>query len=142
MIALDTDVLSLLDHPGSDRTRRLLDRLDRAEREGDVVGVTVVTFEEQMRGWLSYINSRRRSAEQVDAYLRLSGIILRFQQFDVLPFTAAAAGEFESLRRSNRRAGTMDLKIAAIAKTHGATLLSANARDFADVPGLKFEHFL
>jgi predicted nucleic acid-binding protein len=35
----------------------------------------------------------------------------------------------------------MDLKIAAIAITHDALLLSANARDFASITGLRFEQF-
>jgi len=38
--------------------------------------------------------------------------------------------------------GTSDLKIASIALTHGATLLSANARDFSQVPGLRVEDWL
>jgi tRNA(fMet)-specific endonuclease VapC len=37
------------------------------------------------------------------------------------------------------RIGTMDLKIAAIALAHGATLLSRNLVDFKKVPGLTVE---
>jgi len=38
--------------------------------------------------------------------------------------------------------GSLDLKIASIALEHGATLLSANARDFDHVPGLRVEDWL
>ncbi|NUQ61540.1 MAG: hypothetical protein HUU20_03565 [Pirellulales bacterium] len=38
--------------------------------------------------------------------------------------------------------GTLDLKIASIALEHGATLLSANTRDFDQVPGLRVENWL
>jgi tRNA(fMet)-specific endonuclease VapC len=37
------------------------------------------------------------------------------------------------------RLGTMDLKIAAIARANDATLLTRNTTDFQKVPGLRFE---
>ena len=36
----------------------------------------------------------------------------------------------------------MDLKIACIALVHNALLLSANLRDFQQVPGLRVENWL
>jgi tRNA(fMet)-specific endonuclease VapC len=38
--------------------------------------------------------------------------------------------------------GTHDLKIAPIALVNDATLLSANLRDFEQVPGLRVENWL
>jgi tRNA(fMet)-specific endonuclease VapC len=43
------------------------------------------------------------------------------------------------LRQAGIRIGTMDLKIAAIALTHDAMLLSRNLSDFKKVPGLRVE---
>jgi len=40
------------------------------------------------------------------------------------------------------RVGTQDLKIAAITLAHGATLLTRNTRDFAQVPELNIENWL
>jgi tRNA(fMet)-specific endonuclease VapC len=40
------------------------------------------------------------------------------------------------------RIGTQDLKIAALAIVHDALLLSANLRDFEQVPGLNAEDWL
>lgn len=40
------------------------------------------------------------------------------------------------------RIGTMNLKIACIAITHDATLLTRNTVDFTRVPGLRFENWL
>lgn len=57
----------------------------------------------------------------------------------VLPFDAAAAAEFASLRARKVRIGTMDLRIAAIAVTRNLTVLTRNSRDFTQVPGLKVE---
>ena len=141
VIVLDTDVLSMLDRPGTEDFDRVIARLDAAYEAGEEVAVTIVTFEEQARGWLSYINSRKRVEDQIDCYLRLQKLIDRFAALRVLAFDAPAAVAFAALRAARRRAGTMDLKIAATARANGATLVSANARDFADLPGLKFEHF-
>ena len=49
---------------------------------------------------------------------------------------------FARLCREAVRVGTMDLKIACIAITHEATLLTRNTIDFAKVPGLRFENWL
>ena len=61
---------------------------------------------------------------------------------DVLPFDDSAAAQFKEFRKQKVRIGTQDLKIAAIALTHDAILLSANLRDFRLVPGLRIENWL
>ena len=47
--------------------------------------------------------------------------------------------EFERLQRLRLRVGTMDLKIAAIALAHDASVLTRNSKDFSRVSGLRFE---
>jgi tRNA(fMet)-specific endonuclease VapC len=46
---------------------------------------------------------------------------------------------FQRLRSQRIRIGSFDLKIAAIAIAHDATLLSRNLAVFRKVPGLKVE---
>jgi tRNA(fMet)-specific endonuclease VapC len=46
------------------------------------------------------------------------------------------------LRAQRIRIGTMDLKIAAIALVHDALLLSANLRDFQQVPNLRVANWI
>lgn len=58
---------------------------------------------------------------------------------DVMTFDEPAAVAFQSLKKGKIRIGTMDLKIAAIALAHQATLLTRNFGDFHKVPGLKIE---
>lgn len=60
--------------------------------------------------------------------------------FTVLPFDAAAAEAYGEIRAHLEQAGTpigpMDLLIAAHARSVGATLLTANLKEFRRVPGL------
>jgi tRNA(fMet)-specific endonuclease VapC len=44
--------------------------------------------------------------------------------------------QFAKLRRQQVRIGTQELRIAAIALSKNATLVTRNTRDFAKVPGL------
>lgn len=135
-LVLDTDHMSLLEW-GSDEAAPLRERL--AECDEGNVATTIVNYEDQMRGWMAYIAGARSLAKQVEAYRRLRAHLENYRQIPVLDFDAAAAGIYEQLRRSRIRVGTMDLKIAAIAISVDATLLTRNKRDFANVPGLKVE---
>jgi tRNA(fMet)-specific endonuclease VapC len=57
-------------------------------------------------------------------------------------FDSKAADHFSKYRKARVRVATMDLKIAAIAISVGAILLSANLRDFQLVPGLDVQDWL
>jgi tRNA(fMet)-specific endonuclease VapC len=70
------------------------------------------------------------------------GLLDSLQRWTIIPFDDAAADEFMRLRKAGVRIGTMDLKIASIAKIHGALLLSANLTDFKKVPDLRVENWL
>lgn len=141
MILLDTDHISHLQHPASERGRRLISRLE-AVPGSEVVGVAIVTIEEQMRGWLAVIARERNATRQVIGYRELGRLFDFYQEFEVVPFDEAAAQQFDTLRGQRLRLGSMDLKIAAIALIHAALLLSANLRDFERVPGLRVENWL
>ena len=62
--------------------------------------------------------------------------------WEIVPLDMRAADEFSRLRKQKIRVGTQDLKIASIALVHDALLLSANLRDFRQVPGLRVENWL
>jgi len=47
-----------------------------------------------------------------------------------------------ALKRGGLRIGSLDLKIAWIALTYDATLLTRNSRDFDQVPSLRIENWL
>lgn len=137
MIVLDTDHLSVLersDQPGSIALRARLAQVPPAE-----VVTTIISYEEQMRGWMAYLARTRAMAQQVEAYRRLLQHLDNYRRIPVLPFDEAAAIAFQQLRRARLRIGIMDLKIAAIVAPRNATLLSRNLGDFRQVPGLQVE---
>jgi tRNA(fMet)-specific endonuclease VapC len=141
VILLDTDHVTLLKYHSSERGQRLAQRLDELPPD-EIAAVTVITIEEQMRGWLAAVAKERSSKRQVGPYRELAELFDFFAEFPIVHFDDAASDRFEALRRRRIRLGTMDLKIAAIALVHGALLLSANRGDFEKVPGLRVESWI
>ncbi len=141
MILIDTDHVTLLKYPESERGRRLIERLEAAPKS-EVVGVAIVTVEERMRGWLAAIAKERTALRQVVGYWESAKLFEFYQEFEIVPFDEAAARRFDDLRGQRLRLGTMDLKIAATALVQNALLLSANLGDFQRVPGLRVENWL
>jgi tRNA(fMet)-specific endonuclease VapC len=137
MVVLDTDHLSLLERRPSAEGRNLEARLE--ERESSLKSTTIITYEEQKRGWMAHASRAKTVAEEIRAYSRLMTHLQSFRSIQVLPFDERAGTEYQRLRRLRLRIGTMDLKIAAIVLAHNATLLSRNLADFRKVPGLKVE---
>jgi tRNA(fMet)-specific endonuclease VapC len=137
MVILDTDHMSLIEHPGSAASQRLAARLEPIP--ASEVATTIVSYEEQARGWLSIIAQARTMREQIEAYRRLRRQLENYCRIQVLDFNEPAAVEFQSLVAAHVRIGSMDLRIAAVARSLNATLLSRNLRDFRKVPGLRVE---
>jgi tRNA(fMet)-specific endonuclease VapC len=137
MIILDTDHISLLQHPDSAEGQRLVQRLATSP-DRDIV-TTVVTVEEQMRGWLQVIARYRDLQQQAAYYQKLIDFIRFFNKWRILPLGEPAVQVFRELQQNRVRIATTDLKIGAISLAHHATLLSRNSRDFARVPGLHVE---
>jgi tRNA(fMet)-specific endonuclease VapC len=138
MLVLDTDHLVELDR-GSSQGAALQQKLEDA---GDAVATTIISAEEQFRGWLAQLHRQRDPHEQIATYQRLQRRIAFFAAWHVLPWATDAADILQGLRRQRVRIGTMDLKIASIVLAHDATLLSRNLRDFQQVPNLRVEDWL
>jgi tRNA(fMet)-specific endonuclease VapC len=134
---LDTDHLSILQRKEEPACARLSDRLDRVSNE--LVCTSIVNFQEQILGWIAYLNQSRAAIHIVNAYRELALIESYFRDFEILPFDSSAQKQFDLFRQSRVRIPTLDLRIACIAMVHDATLLSRNLRDFRKVPGLRVE---
>jgi tRNA(fMet)-specific endonuclease VapC len=139
VLILDTDHISLLDR--STGRDALALRAKLADISPDQVATTIITYEEQIRGWMAYLAKTRTIHEEVEAYRRLRLQLENYRVIRVLDFGEVAATQFQRLRKSQIRVATMDLKIAAIVLSLDATLLTRNTRDFAKIPGLKCENW-
>ncbi|MFT3880377.1 MAG: type II toxin-antitoxin system VapC family toxin [Gemmatales bacterium] len=141
MLLLDTDHITILQHASGERFERLRLRL-QAVKDVEPVCVSIISIEEQMRGWMSVIAKERKVERQILSYRELGNLFTFYARFQRLPFEQGAARQFADFRSMKIKIGTMDLKIAAIAKVEQAKVLSANLSDFRQVPGLQVENWL
>lgn len=126
----DTNVwISLLKNPGG--------KLDARVRSQPIpeIFLCAVVKAELWHGAEKYGNRERR----------LHALEMLFAPFGSLPFDDAAARRYAVIRHQlelqGRVIGPNDLKIAAIAHTHGLTLVSADP-EFSRVQGLSVEDWM
>lgn len=132
MYVLDTDVVS---HLMRGRLPELaMSRLAGLSR--DAVRTTSITLGELYFGALRSAHAKRW-LEAVEAMRgRLTCL-----SFD--PLAAEHYGDLRAhLEAKGRRIDDADLRIAAICRSTGSTLVSGNARHFERVPGLCYENWL
>jgi tRNA(fMet)-specific endonuclease VapC len=133
MFILDTDHVSLFQRNHPQVAARVL-----ATPPLELIS-TIITVEEQLRGRLDRIRRARSDAEIVRAYQNLLATVLYFRTITVIGFDVHAQTVFNMLRSQKIRLGTQDLRIAAIALSQGATLVTRNRRDFEAIPSLKID---
>ncbi len=136
MYILDTDHLSLIQRNGQEGKRILAKLADVEELE---VAVTVITYEEQVRGRLNVLSRAKTLDAQVIAYRGLERLVADYQSILIVPFSREAALGHQRLRKAYPRLGNMDLKIAAIALTNNTILLTRNESDFGCIEELRIE---
>ena len=136
MYILDTDHLSLVQRNGQEG-KLILARL--AATEEVEVAVTVITYEEQVRGRLSVLSRAKTLDEQIFAYQGLQQLSIDYRSILMVPFNRIAALKHQYLRKAHPRLGNMDLKIAAISLVNNATLLTRNVSDFRKITELNVE---
>jgi tRNA(fMet)-specific endonuclease VapC len=119
LIDADSSIYSMVD-----LSSRVNVRL--AECEPGDVSISAISFAEIALGT---VLQRPPPAEVIDAFLT---------QIPLLPFDEAAARAYAGL--PFKRAG-FDRLLAAHALSIGATVITNNEEDFADVPGLKVENW-
>jgi tRNA(fMet)-specific endonuclease VapC len=105
MYILDTDHLSILDRGGA-TAELLLQRLANVDRAQ--VAVSIISYEEQARGWLSHIAKAKTVEPQVGRYKELRRQLNNYCRMTIVDFDAAAALESQRLRKLYLRLGPMD----------------------------------
>ena len=133
MYLLDTDTLSNL--------------MKRVPAENLVVRLARVAPEEQFTSSVTLgelLYGAYRSENSAALLNRIGAVIPT--ELPVLSFDAAAAGQYGRIRAELESRGTpigdADVRIAAIALTHGLRVVTGNVRHFRLVPGLEVENWL
>jgi tRNA(fMet)-specific endonuclease VapC len=103
------------------------------------IAVTIISFEEQIRGPLAQIRRANNEARIILAYQLVRETLDYFTTGQVLDFYIAATHQLRQLRQQRIRVGTQDLRIAAIALANNCVVVTRNQRDFGRVPGLVIE---
>src|SRR5882724_8246156 len=98
MYLLDTDHLSALEWGSGAAGQNLIARLNKLSV--DEVATTIISFEEQVRGWLSMLSKTRSLSEQVMVYGRLKNMLDNYRKIDVLVFDMGSVSIFERLQKS------------------------------------------
>ena len=133
---LDTDHVSLLLERHSQVSRQV------AETGANVV-LTIVTVQELFNGWIVRINAATELEDLIRLYSKLSCTIALSKRITVLDFDEVAAERYQQVLRENpllaKKRLQKDMRIAAIALSLGATVVTRNQRDFSQVPGLLIE---
>lgn len=113
-----------------------------AAKNSSEVVITIVTAEEQIWGRLSAIRKATQASDAeklVRTYRKFHEALDDLLRFEILDFTEVANLQYQELRRQKIRVGTQDLRIAAIALSVNATIVTRNQQDFRQVPGLKLD---
>jgi len=108
-----------------------LQLLDRLAQDG--IAISIITYMEAYQGV-------ERSPHPEEAQSKLTAFL---NSVPVIPLTPAVAQRCARLRETLRKQGkrvnarSLDLIIAATALEYNLTLVTRNAEDYADIPGLK-----
>ena len=131
MICFDTNaVIAVLNN----RNSPVRTRIDAAIALGRPLAISsIVLFE--LRYGAAKSARPERNAQRIDDFM--------LGPIEVLPFAPGDAEEASDIRAALERAGTpigpYDILVAAQARRRDALLVTANQREFARVPQLKFE---
>ncbi|HAN75951.1 MAG TPA: nucleic acid-binding protein, partial [Planktothrix sp. UBA8402] len=130
---LDTDHITLFENQHPVVIQRVM------ETDPDEITVTIITVEEQMKGWLNAIQQSSQSNRLIWGYKGLQDGLKFFQTIQVLDFDQDAYNCYIELVRQKVRIGTRDLRIAATVISKNGILVTRNRQDFERIPGLRFE---
>ncbi|SRR6266404_965567 len=134
LYVMDTDIVGF----AFQRHSKVLQRIQSLPQD-DLIVTTIITFGEDLGGWLPACRRAPDGAARAGAYARLQRGLDFYRRWPCLPFDTAAATIFDDLRAQKLRIGTNDLAIAAVTLSTNGILLTRNAVDFERIPNLSFE---
>jgi tRNA(fMet)-specific endonuclease VapC len=137
---LDTDHVSFLlgGHP------ELINRINQIPSAD--IAITIVTVQEVFNGWVVKINNPVQANRLVELYTNLWKTVDFFKRVQVLNFGSQAQDIYAQLIRDvphlNKKRLQKDIRIAAIALSVKAVMITRNQKDFDQIPGLKIESWI
>jgi tRNA(fMet)-specific endonuclease VapC len=105
------------------------------------LAITIITVDEILRGWYAQIRRAKDDERIARAYESLQQAVEFTNGVRILPFDLPSIQRFHGLRKTHRRVGTNDLRIAAIVLQHKGVLVTRNTPDYADIEGLTLENW-
>jgi tRNA(fMet)-specific endonuclease VapC len=137
---LDTDTVSnYLDKQRG--TERLRERIAQANPE--TIYVSIITFEEILKGVLNLLNQARKHPRNASKVIEYYGLLQSLAQdlghFQILPYDTIAEAKYQNIPAAVRQHHSQDSHIAAIALAHDLIVITSNTRHFSKIPDLPIE---
>ncbi|NDJ25814.1 type II toxin-antitoxin system VapC family toxin [Nostoc sp. B(2019)] len=133
---LDTDHISLL----LQGNKAVVSRVALATPH---LARTIITVQEIFNGWIIKINDRSESGNLVRLYTQLWTTQEFFKGVRILNFDVTACSYYEHLltenQQLNKKRLQKDLRIASIALSVNAVMVTRNQKDFSQIPDLTLE---
>ncbi len=101
--------------------------------------ISIITVEEIIQGALASIQRVRQKSSITDAYRYFEELFAALHYFQRLPYTSEAEEIYQSLSAKVKRIGTQDCRIAAVARSKGYILVTANVADFEKIGNVQIE---
>jgi tRNA(fMet)-specific endonuclease VapC len=130
---LDSDHLSLYQR-GYEPLRTHLFELPPEQ-----ICISIISVEELLRGRLAQVHRGKSPDDRVKSYYWLSKTLDFLCGFNVLKYDPHAEAHFQNLCLKKIRIGIQDIKIASIALSNNAILVTPNRKDFDQIPSLEIE---
>jgi tRNA(fMet)-specific endonuclease VapC len=115
----------------------------RAIQSSQEVVITIISVQEVFNGWMGRLNNLSKQANLIAEYENLWQAVDCIQNFPILKFDTEADRHYVQLLQANpplrKKRLRQDMRIAAIALSRGAVVITRNRRDFEQVSGLRIE---
>src|SRR5262245_9221688 len=91
LYVLDSDILSLYRQSHPTVVQRV------ASQPPADVAITVISVEESLTGWYTYLRRARQPAQQARAYAELGDMVRYLARWTILPYTVSAIARYGQL---------------------------------------------
>jgi len=133
---LDTSIVSNY----LDRRRNFPQLVDKIlSTSPQQIFISIITVEEIIQGALASIQKTRQKSSVTYVYRYFEELFAALHYFQILPYTSEAEKIYQSLPTRVKRIGTQDCRIAAVARSKGYVLVTANVADFDKIGIVQIE---